>query len=219
MKFKVKWDKFIFQVAPLLLFLGLMIGMSAHTPMWMDEYVFYKLSSNLPNYSSTSQWFFQDRPDMLNPTIDWKNIDKQSTFALVYDTAIYPHTPLAPILVYPFVKTLNILADHNIIPHIESQPGITTETLENGQAKVETMTWMLRIIPMLLFLFTLWLIFKIMYKKVGRDAYLFSLPVAAGMMMLQGSFLFYWDVFMMFFFVLTMYIMEVQNGNMWPLVA
>jgi hypothetical protein len=42
---------------PFVAVIAIMFGMSSRNPMWMDEYVFYRLSSELPNYASTSNWF------------------------------------------------------------------------------------------------------------------------------------------------------------------
>jgi hypothetical protein len=47
----------------------------------------------------------------------------------------------------------------------------------------------------------------------------FAIPIATGVMMLYGAFLFYWDVFMMFFFALTLYLMEVKPNSKWKYVT
>jgi len=210
---------------PLVLFGLIMIMSSWRTPMWMDEYVFYKLSSNLPSYSTSSNWFYEDRPELLNPSVTWEDkssviFDKKATFQWIYDNDIYPHTPLAPILVWPLVKTLNIMADNEIIPHIEEQEGypsisknITdkelTDILKTRHA--ETITKILRIVPILLFVLAMFLAYKVMNKRVGNKAFFFAVPIAAGMQLLIGAGLFYWDVFMLFFFMLTWYLMETNH--------
>ena len=113
---------------PLLMFFVIMAMSAFRTPMWMDEYVFYRLSSDLPHYSTTSDWFYVDRPDVLNPSVTWEDkssvvIDKRASFDWIYNNPVYLHDPLAPALVYPLVKTLNVMADKGIIQHIEAQPG------------------------------------------------------------------------------------------------
>ena len=195
---------------------AILLGMSSRSPMWMDEYEFYRLSSEIPNYNSTSNWFFVDRPSTLALTVNWKGIDRREAFALVYDTPIYSHSPLVPILLSPIVKGLNFLADKGIIPHIEAQPGLV-----KGQTNhAETMTIILRIIPIFFTIWTLYLIYKMMEKKVGKlYAYTMWIPVVVGLFILEGSMLFYWDVFMMFFLVATLYIQEMHPNSKWKYVT
>jgi len=151
---------------------------------------------------------------------DWKELDREETFSIVYDTPIYTHTPLTVMLVSPLVKGLNYLADSEVIPHIEEEPGYTgTTKAEIASLKTETMTRILRLIPMGLFAVALWLIFRMMRYKIGNNAYLFTLPVAVSVMMLIGNYLFYWDAFMMFFFVLTLYLMEMKPNSKWKYVT
>ncbi|MBU2118738.1 MAG: hypothetical protein KJ954_14215 [Alphaproteobacteria bacterium] len=208
------------------LFIGAtMLGMSLRTPMWMDEYCFYRLSLGLPGYSATSDWFFKDRLATLSPSIDWSKtgFDRDETFKLVYDTPVYPHTPLVPILMSPIVKGLNLLADYNIIPHIEDELGYTyaaTQDMDEFlRLRAEVITNVLRAITITTIMVSLYLIYKIMEKKIGKDALFFGLPVAASVMMLYGAFLIYWDVFMMFFFVLTLYMMECKPESKWKYVT
>lgn len=215
-------SKLLIQIAPIIFFLSIMWGMSLSSPMWMDEYVFYRLASQFPEYSTTKDWLFVDRPTTLTRSVDWeeKGLDREKAFFLTYNTKIYPHTPLAVMLVYPVVKGLNYLADKEIIPHIEDEPGDTATTqAEIVNNRTELMTGILRIIPMALFGIALWLIFKLSKYKVGYGAYLFALPVAISVMMLPGNYLFYWDAFMMFFFVLTLYLMETRPNSKWKYIT
>jgi len=105
---------------PMVLFVSVMLVFSKNTPMWMDEYVFYRLSMGLPDYSTSSDWLFVDRPSTINPMDTWEGktdlpFDRDYSLRWIYDNKVYSHTPLAPILVYPAVKTLDWLADINII--------------------------------------------------------------------------------------------------------
>lgn len=210
----------------LVLFFGaIMWGMSFRTPMWMDEYVFYKLALNFPDYAATSDWFFVDRPAMLSPNINWeeKGFDRREMFSIVYDTPIYPHTPLMPIIFSPLVKGLNFLADNEVLPHIEEETGYPADASNNPVAfqamKAEVITNILRVISIVTVMLTLWLIYKIMEHKTGKSAFWFALPISTGVMMLYGAFLFYWDAFMMLFFVLTLYLMEVKPHSKWKYVT
>lgn len=66
-------------------------------PIWADEYVFLKITDELPKYSSTSEW--------LN---DYKfSIRQESEMSIVaYETEVWGHPPMANIIVYPLVKTV-----------------------------------------------------------------------------------------------------------------
>jgi hypothetical protein len=220
---------FVLFILPFLFILQVIIGESLHYPMWMDEYVFYRLSLQLPNYSTITDWFYNDRPELMNWSNDWESLgfDYGEALSQVYDTPVYPHTPLAPIIVSPLVRGLNALADHSIIKHIEEQPGASYVPNQKDPEytpkliaavlaqKEETMTFILRLVPILLFAIATWLIFKLLFKKVGLNALLFAFPMIAFRSALSGTYLFYWDAFMMFFFVLTLYLMETRPNSKW----
>tara|TARA_Y100000310_G_scaffold164294_2_gene164131 strand:+ start:1206 stop:2396 length:1191 start_codon:yes stop_codon:yes gene_type:complete len=219
-KMKSPSNKFLYQIAPLLFFVAVMFGMSFYYPMWMDEYVFYRLADSFPDYSMNKSIFFEDRPEILTPTVEWDSLDRDEMLSLVYDTPIYTHTPLMVMAMSPIVKGLNYLADEGIISHIEDEPGyigVTEEEMKQNRA--ETMTSILRVISIFVVAASMWLIFKMMEHKVGKNAYLFAIPVAGSIMALMGAFLFYWDVFMIFFFVLTLYLMEVKPQSKWKYVT
>jgi hypothetical protein len=204
---------------------------NVHYPIWMDEYVFYRLSSQLPEYSSTADWFYDDRPEVMNASMDWESMgfDYDAALRLTYDTPVFHHTPLAPILVWPLVKGLNTLADNGVIPHIEEQPGAypirynpdgsfasDEEVHRNVLLQhAEIITVILRLIPLGLFFISMWLIYNLMSRKVGLNAMLFIIPVAVSDVLLSGSYMFYWDAFMLFFFVLTLYLMETKPDGKW----
>jgi hypothetical protein len=230
-KLKISGGRVWLWLAPLLFILSLAFMNSIHYPIWMDEYVFYRLSSELPDYSSTTDWFYEDRPEIMNASVDWTamGFDYDAALRLTYDTPIFHHTPLPTILVWPIVKGLNTLADYNIIPHIEEQPGAylvrynpdgTFVDEKEVQTNIlnqhaETITIILRCIPLFLFALSMWLIYKMMAQRVGLNAMLFILPVAVSDTLLSGSYMFYWDAFMMFFFVLTLYLMERYPKGKW----
>jgi hypothetical protein len=231
MKLKITGSRVWLWLAPMLFIITLAFMNGIHYPLWMDEYVFYRLSSELPQYSSTADWFYDDRPEVMNPSVDWTamGFDYEAALRLTYDTPIFHHTPLATVLSWPVVKTLNIMADNNIIPSIEEQPGAypvrynadgTLVDAREVQQNVllqhaETMTIILRCIPLGLFFMSMWLVYKMMAKKVGLNAMLFALPLAVSTVALSGSYMFYWDAFMMFFFVLTLYLMETHPDGKW----
>ena len=212
-------------ILPLLLFGVIMLMNSWRTPMWMDEYVFYRLSKGLPSYSTTSDWFYKDRPAVLNTSVAWEDyntviIDKRASFAWIYDNKIYPHDPLTPAMMWPLVKSLNVMAEKGVIPSIESQPGYPliskdAQLAERDEVlkgmKAETITKILRFVTIGLYIIAMFLAYRIMKNKVGDKAIFFSIPVAVSLQLLTGVYLFYWDIFMMFFFVLTLYLMETNH--------
>lgn len=193
-------------VLPVIVFGIILFMWNFQTPMVTDEYCFYRLSLDFPKYSSTSDWFLKDRPSMLKNSIDWDKEEQQKAFAEVYDTPLYPHNPLVPMMFSPLTKSLNWMADEGVIPHLEAEPGFDAE-----KPKAELITKILRSFSILVFLFSMWLIYEILYKKVGKNAIFFAVPLAASYQLLLGAFLFYWDVFMMFFFVLTWYLMDKKS--------
>jgi hypothetical protein len=199
--------KTVLLIAPLFIFSALMFRIMRTVPMWQDEYVFYRITSQLPNLATTSEWFFKDNPKTLVPSTSMP-VDRKELFRLIYDTPIYTHSPLANYLVSPVVKTVNLLADNGIIPYVEEGSDLN---------KAETITMILRGIPIGLFAGTMYLIFKIMQHTVGDIAYLYSLPILASHGLLAGSYYFYWDAFMWFFFVLTLYLME--HNSKWAYLS
>lgn len=210
-------------IIPVLFFMAIMLGSSLKMPMIIDEYCFYRLAEQFPDYSSTADWFFVDRPSVLSESIDWDKADceQRPMFDLVYETPIYTHTPLPVMIVAPLVQGLNWLADKGIMPHIEDEPGLIGVSEEEvAGSKAEIITIILRMIPIFLCGASIWLMYKIMSHKVGINVWIFAIPLSFGIVLIAGSsYLFYWDVFMMFFFVLTLYIMEVKPNSKWKYVT
>lgn len=192
----------------MLLFVSMMVSTSARMPITLDEYTFYRLAGQFPNYSTTSQWFYKDEPNLIPNKAVISEAWYTQALHLQYDTPIFVHLPLPIILMSPIVKGLNALADNGVLPHIEGN---------YTKGKAETMTFILRLIPIALIVASMWLIFNLLWKKVGNYAYLFAVVPAASQVLMTGSFLFYWDVFMMFFFVLTLYLAE--KNSKWQYVA
>ena len=193
---------------PIIMFGIILMMWNVKTPIVTDEYCFYKLSLNFPDYHGTADWFLKDRPSMLNNSINWNKEEQAQAFHTIYDSQLYPHVPLMPMIFSPLVKGLNYLADRNVIPHLESEAGLDAP-LESQKA--ETITIILRTLSIITLLVSMYLIFRLLYEKIGKIAYFFPVPLAASYQLLFGAFLFYWDVFMIFFFVLTLYLMERKS--------
>lgn len=170
----------------------LMFIFNAQTFIWMDEYLFYRLSDGLPGYSVSPDWFYKDFPETVNENDPRGAEGFRKVIETVYNTPVYSHTPLATILVYPIVK----LATDN--PRLDM---------------TETRT--LRIIPILLSTITFALIYVLLKRRIGRYALLTFIPILLSCQLLAGAMFFYWDVFMAFFFVLTLFLMEMPNAPKW----
>lgn len=200
---------------PLVILMALSIEFSARTPMWMDEYVFYRLAGQFPDYHTTSDWFWEDRPALLAPSTEWPEeragVSKREFFSIIYDTPIYTHTPLPVLLVSPVVKALNWTADNSYTNHIENS--------EYNSSQAESTTAILRMIPIGLFATSMCLIFALLKRKVGHYALFTTIPVIFSLTLLSGSMWFYWDAFMMFFLALTLYLMETRPDSKWRYVS
>lgn len=70
----------------------------AKQPIWADEFVFLKITSNLPDYSSTKEW--------LNG-YEMFSIDLNDEFSdAAYTTRVWGHPPMASIIVYPMTQVV-----------------------------------------------------------------------------------------------------------------
>lgn len=209
-KARSKLSRFAIQASPIIFMVAIMIGAALRSPIWMDEYIFYRLSSGLPDYSTSADWIFEDRPELLIPSVDWEDLDRKEAFTIAYETPVFPHTPLPAILAWPVVRTLDLLADKGVIDHIEGS---------YNESSAETITFVLRLIPIALFAVSMWMIHKMLKARVGLSAYCLSMPIAASLLILFGTYMFYWDAFLSFFFILTLYLMETKPNSKWQYLA
>jgi hypothetical protein len=195
-----KWKVLIFFIPLILCAVFFWQGLHI-SPLWQDEYVFYRITSELPSTATSDTWFWVDNPKTTYNSEQWdKSIDRQTYFARIYNTPIYVHIPLINYMMYPVVKLGNYLADQGIISHIEDN--------QSHEQNAETMAIGFRIIPLVLFIITMWLVFLILERKVGNYVYLYFAPLLGSSAILSAVPYFYWDIFMWFFMVLTLYLME-----------
>lgn len=198
-----KWKVLLFFVPLILCSLFFWQGLTS-SPLWMDEYVFYRITSELPSTATSDSWLWVDNPKTTYNSDSWdKSIDRHDAFARIYNTPIYVHIPIVNYIVYPFVKLANYLADNGIIEHIEDN--------QNYEQNAETMTIGFRVIPLVLFIVTLWIVFLILQNKTGNYVYLYFAPLLASSAILTAVPYFYWDSFMWFFMVLTLYLQEKKS--------
>lgn len=203
--------KYILAIIPIVIFCGIMVNDMLPVPMSMDEYVFYRITSQLPATASTTDWLYEDNPKTLyDIETYWPKIIDVEEVLDEYNAPIYRHTPLVNYLVYPIVRGVNFLADKGVIPHIEDT---------DAASPSEPMTVILRTIPLALFATTIWLIFKLLYHKVRRYAYLFPAAMIPGAILLGRLTFFYWDAFMWFFFFLTLFLLETRPNSKWAYVT
>lgn len=90
-------------IALFCLFMLIFVGILSHNlailtrqPIWTDEYVFLKITSNLPDYSSTSNWL--SGYSEFNTDLDSKFYDA------AYTTEVWGHPPMANIIMYPMTQ-------------------------------------------------------------------------------------------------------------------
>jgi hypothetical protein len=196
-----KYIKIILFIIPFILFSGMFVAGAKTDPLWQDEYVFYRITQELPSTSTSDTWFWVDNPKTTYNSEQWgDSIDRQSVFAKIYNTPIYVHSPIWNYAVWPIVKVADYLADKGIIKHIESDQSKTQSA--------ETMTIGLRLIPICLFIVTMWFVFLILWRKVGVYAYFYFVPMLASSAILSAVPYFYWDMFMWLLVVLTLYFQE-----------
>ena len=177
----------------ILVLLGtIMFWLSSSFPIGMDEYVFYRLSDGLPNYSTSPDWIYVDNTDVLCPT-DPRGSERIHEVVIgTYTTPIYPHTPLVPAIMWPAVK---LFGDGEYV----SAEGVTA----------------LRTITIILSLLTFYVLFLVVQRRIGGNALLFAFPVMIASRTLPGAIWIYWEVFMMFFFAITLYLLETHKGPKW----
>jgi len=205
-----KYVKIMLFLMPLLLLSTQLIGGIKTQPMWQDEYVFYRITQELPNTSTSDTWFWVDNPKTTYNSEAWDDsIDRHDVFSRIYNTPIYVHSSIWNYVVWPFVKIGDWLADRGVIKHIEDD--------QSKDQKAETITIGLRIIPVILFIITMWFAFLIMWKKVGYYAYFYFIPTLASCILLYNVPYFYWDMFMWLLVVLTLYFQE--KNSKWAYVT
>jgi hypothetical protein len=199
-----KWVKIILFLMPFILLSGCFITGAKTDPLWQDEYVFYRITQELPNTSTSDTWFWVDNPKTTYNSEQWdSSIDRHDVFARIYNTPIYVHSPIWNYIAYPFVKFADWLADKGVIKHIEED--------QSKVQSAETMTIGLRIIPIVLFIITMWFVFLILWRKVDWYAYFYFIPMLASSVVLTVVPYFYWDMFMWLLVVLTLYFQEKNS--------
>jgi hypothetical protein len=204
-KIKNKWIKIALFLCPFIALIPqLLIGVNVN-PLWQDEYTFYRITQELPSTATSDTWFWIDNPKTTyNSEQYWPDyVDRHDIFSKIYNTPIYVHSPIWNYAMWPIVKFADWLADKGVVEHIETD--------QSRVQSAETMTIGFRIIPIILFMVTMWFVFLILQRKVGNYAYFFSIPLFVSYVILNNVAFFYWDMFMWLLVVLTLYFQEKNS--------
>lgn len=199
---------------PVGMILYALVTFSIHTPIWMDEYYFYRLSQELPEYGTSVDWIYEDKPELLIPSSTLEGRTREY-YSAIYDTPIYTHTPLPTILVWPLVELTDNLAEKGIISGLEID-NLGGDLTDASTFAVSDQTKILRMVPILLTISSLLLIYFMLKRRLGIYALLAFLPVILlPSVLLMGALWFYWDAFMVLFFLLTLYLLDKNPKSKW----
>ena len=178
--------------------IALMEIININNPLFMDEYMYYRLVNNLPNYYTNADWIYQDRPELLKLSESLPKHD-YNFYAGFYTQPFGMHNPLEPYLCYPVVKLADGLASNGVIRSLDQQ---------RNPVMAEDETIILRSFAILLVTITMIFIYAILYKRIGWYALFTVVPYVVGREVLIGTIQFQWDVWMMLFLFATWFVMD-----------
>jgi len=72
-------------------------------PIWADEYMFLRITDNLPNYSTDKEWLSKANGFSLNL--------EDKFYDAAYTTKVWGHPPAANVIMYPLVKSIGNFID------------------------------------------------------------------------------------------------------------
>lgn len=157
---------------------------------WMgnDEYFFYRTTMNLPNYETTGVWLIDEKA----PNPEGVNDEAVYRFDKAYTTPIWIHPLVANYIAYPIAMLFDDV--------------------------VEQIQW-LRLIDVAIILVTVVLFLDVIRRKTNPYVAAISvLPMMVGRLLLANGIMFYNDLFMWFFFALTMWLITVKPSSKWIIV-
>ncbi len=160
--------------------------------MTRDEYIFYRLTLNLPNYSTDAKWFEDDIAKglgYLDPSSDLSDTGMRVLNQASYTTPIWIHPPIANYLAYPIIKIF-----------------------ENPVRQIKTV----HLVCVLFIILTVVLFADIIRRRTSQFiAALSVFPMLISQWLLLNGIIFYYDTFMWFFFALTMWVIECKPNSKW----
>ncbi len=160
--------------------------------MTRDEYIFYRLTLNLPDGNTDAKWFTDDTAKKLgysDPSADLSTPDVVALNQVSYTTPIWIHPPVANYLAYPIIKMFNNPVKQIKVVHLVCVAFITL---------------------------TVVLFVDIIRRRTNQFVAALSIfPMLISQWLLLNGIIFYYDTFMWLFFALTMWAIECKPNSRW----
>ena len=191
-------SKFI--MSHLLLLVGLLFVINTLLVWWTptsitmtrDEYVFYRLTLNLPDYNTDARWLDDDiakESGYFDPAADFSNPGVIALNEASYTTPVWIHPPAANYIAYPIAR----LFDNPV-----------------SQIKI------VHLVCVAIILLTVALFVDIIRRRTNKTVAALSIfPVLISRSLLLNGIMLYHDIFMWFFFALTMWVIECKSNSRW----
>ena len=154
---------------------------------WMgnDEYFFYRTTMNLPHLATTGGWLTED----VAPNAQGVDRPAVYLFDQAYTTPIWIHPLIVNYIAYPIAMLFDDV--------------------------VEQIQW-LRLVDVVIIILTVVLFLDIIRRRTNPYIAAISvLPMMVGKLLLANGIMFYNDLFMWFFFALTMWVITVRPHTKW----
>lgn len=185
----MRWSKLIFALAILAFVANIFYvwNSQAMRNSWMgnDEYFFYRITQNLPNYATTGAWLVEEGAP--NP----EGVDDAAVYLFdrAYTTPVWIHPLIANFVAYPI-----------------------TLLFDDAPKQIQ---W-LRLFDVVMIIFTAVMFLDIIKSHTnGIVAGISVLPMLVGRYLLANGIMFYHDLFMWFFFALTMWVITKRPNSKW----
>jgi hypothetical protein len=153
--------------------------------MGNDEYFFYRTTMNLPNYETTGTWLTEEGA----PNREAVDDAASYLFDIAYTRPIWIHPLVANYIAYPIAALFDDVA--------------------------EQIQW-LRLIDVAIIILTVVLFLDVIRRRTNHYVAAISvLPMMVGRWLLANGIMFYNDLFMWFFFALTMWVITRNPRSRW----
>jgi len=157
-----------------------------------DEYIFYRLTLNLPNFNTDAKWLEDDiakEEGYSDPAADLTNPGTRDLNQASYTTPIWIHPPVANYFAYPIIKMFD-----NPVSQIKA----------------------VHLLCVILIILTVVLFADIIRRRTSQVIAALSIfPMLISQWLLLNGIVFYHDIFMWFFFALTMWVIECKPNSKW----
>lgn len=153
--------------------------------MGNDEYFFYRVTMNLPCYDTTVEWLREDCSPNPNTISD----DAVDIYARAYTKPVWVHPIVANYIAYPIAMLFDDVANQ---------------------------IQLLRLVDMAFIVVTVLLFLDVIRRHTNQYVAAFSvIPMMFGRLLLANGIMFYNDLFMWFFFALTIWVITVSPYSRW----